>query len=128
MILLDTDIMIDVLREYPPAQTWLKSLRHQAILLPGFVIMEFIQGCQNLSEQQTLMKTLTVYQSAWPSEASCNQALSTFQTYHLSHSLGIIDALIAQTAIERGLPLHTFNQKHYTMIPGLQTIQPYKRL
>jgi hypothetical protein len=90
--------------------------------------MELIQGCQNLSEQQTLMKTLSAYQSAWPSETSCNQALATFQIYHLSHSLGIIDALIAQTTIERGLPLHTFNQKHYAMIPGLQTIQPYKRL
>ena len=127
MVLLDTDIMIDILRQYDPAQAWLQSLGQQTILLPGFVNMELIQGCQNLTEQRTLMNTLSAYQCVWLSEEACNQALSVFQHYYLSHSLGIIDALIAQTAIELDLPLHTFNQKHYAMIPGLQTIQPYPK-
>jgi hypothetical protein len=37
MILLDTDIMIDVLRKYPPAMAWLASLGSTALMLPGFV-------------------------------------------------------------------------------------------
>ena len=39
----------------------------------------------------------------------------------------LIDALIRQTSIAFGLPLHIFNVKHYAVIPGLITIQPYKR-
>lgn len=127
MILVDTDIMIDVLREYPPAEMWLESLGNTPIILPGFVVMELVQGCQNKTEQDTLLKTLDKYQYVWPQEETCNQALSIFKTFHLSHSLGIIDALIGQTAVALGLALHTFNQKHYSMIPGLQTIQPYKK-
>ena len=48
-------------------------------------------------------------------------------SYRLSHSLGIIDTLIAHSAIEMSAPLHTFNQKHYDMITALTTVQPYAR-
>lgn len=127
MILVDTDVMIDILRQYPPAEAWLKSLGKEPILLPGFVVMELIQGCQNKTEQDSLMKALTTYQHVWPSEKTCEQAVSVFESFRLSHNLGMLDALIGQIAIELGLPLHTFNQKHYNMIPGLRTIQPYKK-
>jgi len=50
MILLDTDIMIDLLRNYPPAVVWLRSLGDEEIALPGFVVMELIQGCRNKAE------------------------------------------------------------------------------
>lgn len=34
MILLDTDVMVDLLRQYPPAVTWLDSLGEEEIILP----------------------------------------------------------------------------------------------
>ena len=61
MILLDTDIMIDVLRHYPPAVTWLESLGNEEILLPGFVVMELLQGCRNKAEQEQIEKELQTY-------------------------------------------------------------------
>ena len=127
MILVDTDVMIDVLRQYLPAVAWLKSLGQEPILLPGFVVMELVQGCQNKTEQGKLMRVLSAYQFVWPSEESCNQALSVFEKFYLSHRLGLLDALIAQTAIALHVPLYTFNQKHYEMIPGVRTIQPYQK-
>ena len=51
MILLDTDVMIDLLRQYPPAVAWLDSLGSEEIILPGFVAMELIQGCRDKAEQ-----------------------------------------------------------------------------
>ena len=42
MVLLDTDVMIDILRQFPPAVSWLDSLNDEQIVLPGFVIMELI--------------------------------------------------------------------------------------
>jgi len=50
-----------------------------------------------------------------------------FARYHLSHALGILDALIGQMAVALGLPLYTFNQKHYAAILNLRTVQPYEK-
>ena len=127
MILLDTDVMIDLLRHYPPAVAWLKSLGEEEILLPGFVVMELLQGCRNKAEQEQIEKELQAYAIAWPTSEVCNEALQVFTSAHLSHGLGVLDALIGQTAVALQGPLYTFNQKHYAAVPGLQTVQPYNK-
>lgn len=127
MILLDTDIMIDVLRRYPPAVTWLESLGNEEIRLPGFVVMELLQGCRNKTEQEKLEKVLQSHVVTWPSSETCNEARSVFANTHLSHGLGLLDALIGQTAVELQVPLYTFNDKHYAAVPRLRTIQPYTK-
>jgi len=127
MTLLDSDIMIDFLRKYPPAISWLSSLGEEEIALPGYVAMELMQGCRNKLELQEIRKFIANVEVIWPTHETCDQALETFADYNLSHNLGLIDALISQTSIAFGLPLHTFNVKHYAVIPGLITIQPYKR-
>lgn len=127
MILLDTDVMIDLLRQYPPAVAWLDSLGEEEIVLPGFVLMELIQGCRNKAEQRKVERKLGAYGVVWPSPETCDEALSVFTRYHLSHRLGILDALIGQMAVALNLPLYTFNQKHYAAIPNLKTVQPYKK-
>jgi len=40
MILLDTDVMIDVLRGHGPAVNWIKGMQDQEIGLPGLVASE----------------------------------------------------------------------------------------
>jgi predicted nucleic acid-binding protein len=127
MILLDTDVMIDLLRKYPPAVVWLNSLGEEEIILPGFVVMELIQGCRNKAEQEKVERDLGVYGVAWPLPEACDEALSVFARYHLSHGLGVLDTLIGQMAVALNLPLYTFNQKHYAAIPDLKTVQPYKK-
>ena len=127
MILLDTDVMVDLLRQYPPAVAWLDSLGEEEIILPGFVVMELIQGCRNKAEQERVERELGAYGVAWPSPEKCDEALSVFTSYHLSHGLGILDALIGQIVVALDLPLYTFNQKHYAAIPNLKTVQPYEK-
>ena len=47
MILLDSDVMIDLLRQYPAAISWFDTLNDdETLLLPGYVVMELIQGCE----------------------------------------------------------------------------------
>ena len=41
--------------------------------------------------------------------------------------LGLLDALIAATAVGHGGVLNTFNERHYRMFPGLTTVRLYKR-
>ncbi|MBI5035022.1 MAG: PIN domain-containing protein [Chloroflexi bacterium] len=126
MLLLDTDVMIDLLREYPPAVKWI-STSSEEIVLPGYVVMELIQGCKSKVEQERLEKTLGAYAIAWASPQVCDEALAVFARYYLSHNVGIFDALIGQLAVSMHTTLHTFNQKHYTAIPNLKMVQPYQK-
>ena len=125
MILLDTDIMVDILRGYEPARIWLESV--QEIGVHGLVVMELIQGCQNAREQKQLEKALAEYQLYWPTEEDCNRALASFSGHHLSDNIGLLDALIAEIAIGTNSELATFNVKHYRVLRGLKSIQPYEK-
>ena len=44
MILVDTDVMVDIVRRHAPALAWLDSLGAERIGLPGLVAMELLQG------------------------------------------------------------------------------------
>jgi predicted nucleic acid-binding protein len=45
MILVDTDILVDVQRQYPPAIEWLKSLGlNTSLAISGFSLFELMTG------------------------------------------------------------------------------------
>jgi len=127
LLLLDTDIFIDIFRGYGPALRWLQSLGEEEIAIPGFVAMELLDGCENSTETRRLLENLSGVRIFWPSGESCDSALTTFSKVKLSHRISIFDALIGYCALGLNLPLYTFNQKHFKAIPGLKTIQPYSK-
>jgi predicted nucleic acid-binding protein len=127
MIVCDTDVMIDVLRGHSHAIAWLNTIPGETVALPGFVMMELIQGCRTKAEQAKVQKAFNRYPLLWPSDEACEKALKHFSSHYLSHGIGIIDALIAEVAVEAQSHLCTFNQKHYLPHPTLVTMQPYKR-
>lgn len=127
MILLDTDVMIDILRRHSSALAWLDSLNTEAIGIPGLVATELIQGCRSKSEQRPLEKFLRPYVLYWPDRADCARAFEDFVSLYLSRGLGLMDALIAEIAVGAGADLATFNTKHYSAVRALRTIQPYER-
>jgi predicted nucleic acid-binding protein len=125
MILLDTEVVVDVLRGHATAVAWLQGLGPTLLGLPGLVVMELLQGCQNKNEQQRVEQFCRPHTLHWPTDADCQRALQDFATFHLSHSLGLLDALIAHVAVGLGELLATFNVKHYGVVAALTTIQPY---
>jgi predicted nucleic acid-binding protein len=124
--LLDTDILIDIQRTHPPAVAWFASL-NELPAVPGFVVMELVQDAQNAQQIRRALKLVAPLPILWPTENDCNRALADFTAYHLSHKLGLLDALIAACAIGVSAELCTFNVKHYRVIPGLTITQPYMR-
>lgn len=126
MYLLDTDVLIDIQRGYTPAIDWFSSLA-DVPSVPGFVVMELVQDAQNVQQVRKALQLVAPLPMIWATEADCARALSDFTAYHLSNSLGLLDALIAACAVGRGLTLCTFNVKHYRVVPNLLTVQPYAR-
>lgn len=126
MDLVDTDVLIDVQRGHPPALAWFAGLTALPAVT-GFVVMELIQDARNSRELGRALKLVAPLQIVWPTEVDCARALSDFTAYHLSHGLGLLDALIAACAIGLSATLYTFNDKHYRVVPGLTTARPYTR-
>lgn len=126
MYILDTDILIDIQRGHKPALEWFSGLE-EVPTVPGYVVMELVQGAQNSQQIRQALKMIAPLPIVWPSETDCNRALSDFTVYHLSHSLGLLDALIAATALGASAILCTYNAKHYRAVPGLKIFQPYNR-
>ena len=126
MYLLDTDILIDIQRGHPPALSWFTNLT-ELPSVPGFVVMELVQDTQNSQQVRKALKQVAPLPIVWPTESDCNRALSHFTAYRLSHSLGLIDALITACAVGLSATLCTFNVKRYKVMPGLSMEQPYTR-
>ena len=126
MELLDTDVLIDVQRGHPPALAWFSALSDLPGV-PGFVVMELIQDARNTREVRKALKLVSPLSIVWPTENDCSRALSDFAAFHLSHGLGLLDALIAASAVGRSATLYTFNAKHYKSVPGLAVAEPYTR-
>lgn len=126
MYLLDTDVLIDIQRGHPPAVAWF-STQTQPLAVPGFVVMELVQAARNAQDLQNARKLVAPLPVVWPTEDDCARALSDLFSLRLSHSLGLIDAVIAATAVGQNATLCTFNLKHYRAVPGLTLTQPYDR-
>lgn len=126
MGLMDTDILVDLLRGHRPAIEWLNSLETLPAL-SGLALMEAIQGCRNGAEVRRIRKLVSPLELHWPTATDCNGALALFSRLSLSGGLGLIDSLIATTALGRGEILYSFNAKHFKAVPGLAVEQPYVR-
>jgi predicted nucleic acid-binding protein len=126
MRLLDADVLVDIQRRHPPAVAWYHSLT-ELPSVPGLVVMELVQHAQNRHQVRAALRLVSPLPIVWPTEPDCARALADFIAFQLSHSLGLIDALIGACAIGRAATLCTFNVRHYRVMAGLVTEQPYSR-
>lgn len=126
-VLLDSDVLIDILRRHPAAEAWLKRDSEVEVAVHGVVAMEIISGSTNKDDLRRNQAFLSRFTIAWPTPTEFEQAYLLLGEYHLATGINIPDCLIAATALNRGWQLFTFNLKHYRHIAGLQVNVPYTR-
>ena len=80
--------------------------------------MKLYQGASDARRIREVENLLAPLAIVWLSETDCQRALTDFRNLHLSHGLGLLDALIAATAIGQGATLVTFNARHFPRFPG----------
>ena len=127
LILVDSDVLIDVLRKDAMAETVLTALGSASPLGISIVSrMETIRGCWNFEVKQQAEKLLKRFQVVALDGAISRRADELVSQYYLGHNLEIPDALIAATAIEYDLPLLSKNQRDFQFMDksGLQLL-PY---
>ncbi len=121
--LLDTSVIIDVLRGYHPAQAWLQD---QAKLgITRLVWLEVLQGAANRQAEAQSVRLLKRFDIVPIEENDFIWAIEKMLKVHLSHDVGGTDALIAATSFRLQSPLYTRNLKHFQPLLGDLAHQPY---
>lgn len=123
-MLIDTDVIIWCLRGNGKAAKTINSREER--LISDITRMELIVGCKNKSELILLKRFLTdgKFRIIPLSAEIGTRATIYLEEWHLSHSIGLPDAMIAATAALLGQELLTANHKHFRFIPGLQ-LKPF---
>lgn len=124
LILIDTDILIDVARNVQPAIDALENLnKTYRVAISSVTEMELIVGCKNKSELRKLEKFLQ-YFSIIPIDRQITEtAVKFLKKYQLSHNLLIADALIAATAIVFDIDFISKNQRDFKYISTLKLLK-----
>jgi predicted nucleic acid-binding protein len=122
VIVLDTTVLIDVLRGHRPALAYLRAL-DEPPACSELTRVEVIRGLRRREREatETLMRTLR-----WVAvdEPIARRAGALGERWRKSHALSTVDLVIAATAEELGAELATSNTRHYPMFPGLR--RPYR--
>ena len=122
-MLLDTCIMIDVLRGKEAAVAFVTGLQDT----PGLAVVtvtELVAGCRGAGERRQIDQLLSHYVIHDINRDIAGLAGDYIRRYGPSHGTDPLDALIAATAKTHSLPLATLNLKHFPMFAGLT--RPYR--
>jgi predicted nucleic acid-binding protein len=60
-LLLDTDVLVDLLRRFPPAVRWAREHASSRLGIPVIVYLEILQGARNQHELDSLAHHLDAY-------------------------------------------------------------------
>jgi predicted nucleic acid-binding protein len=117
--LLDTDVLIDFLRDYNKAVDFVMANSHK-IILSSIVVAELYAGVKGAAEHAALDNFVSLF-SVIPVTSEIAKAGGLYKRdYGKSHGVGIADAIIAATCESENAALKTLNVKHYPMIKGLK--------
>lgn len=121
--LIDSDVMVDFTRGNAKTAKYLDSLGDGCVL-STITALELIAGARNQREVADLDELISSYDQIAPDEEIARRAYILMVTFSRSHGLHTLDAMIAATAIQRGLTLVSRNRKHFQMIGPLSLEAP----
>lgn len=121
LTLVDTTVIIDLLRGAPPAIEWVNSVERR-LVASEVTRVEVMRGLRN-NERGAAERAFAALRWEGVDESIARRAGDLGRRWRRSHSLGLADLLIASTAIELDAELATSNVRHYPMFKDL--VAPY---
>lgn len=118
-ILVDTDVLVDFLRGYNKAVTFVDKYASQIILSP-IVVAELYAGAKGNDEISVLDDFISLFR-VMPLTSEIAKLGGLYKRdFGKSHGIGLADAIIAATTTSEKANLKTLNVKHYPMFSGLK--------
>ena len=122
--LVDSSVVIDLLRGYPNAIAWYSTQIDLGI--SRIVWLEVVEGAPNQQKQRQAIQFLRTFAQTIEIEpADGVWALTQLMKFHLSHNVDAFDCLIASASARLNIPLYTRNLKHFAPLLGSMAQVPY---
>jgi predicted nucleic acid-binding protein len=121
--ILDTAVVVDILRSFPPALHWLET--QERLGVAPIVWLEILEGAADSTAQKRAVQLLRRFERVDLLPEDFDWAIERALRFKLSHNVDMIDCLIASTAGRLGLPLLTRNLKHFVPLIGPLAKAPY---
>ena len=121
-ILVDTDVLIDFLRGYGPAVSFV-NVHSDRIVLSAVVVAEIYAGAGGAKDdpEQTVLENLLSLFRIVPINNEIARLGGLYRRdYGPSHGISLPDALVAATAFLERAELKTLDVKHYPMFEGIE--------
>ncbi len=121
-ILVDTDVLIDFLRGYDEATTFVTA-NSEDIMVSSIVVAELYAGARggpDGADRVVLENLLGLFRVVPVSRDVARLGGLYKRDYGRSHGVGLADAIIAATATVENAALKTLNVRHYPMLTGIE--------
>jgi predicted nucleic acid-binding protein len=118
-MLIDTDVLIWYMRGNQKAFKAVEALDGFRISVVTYI--ELVQGLRNKVELNTVKNFLQAKSIPIQHVTDGISATAMFlvEQHHFGHSLELVDAFMAATALDHGLPLFTANARHHQPVKNL---------
>lgn len=123
MILVDTNILIEIYRDNQSIIEKVRSIGQGNIAVSVITSAELMYGARNKNELQTILKDLKKISVLNLDNEISIKFGQLIEKYALSHKLSLPDALIAATAICRNLQMYTLNTKDFKYIKDVKLFE-----
>ncbi|MDA1170676.1 MAG: type II toxin-antitoxin system VapC family toxin [Cyanobacteria bacterium] len=124
LLVVDTDVLIDYLRDQADAVLFLESCV-QPLALSVVSVAELYVGVREGEERQRLDAFVAAFDSLPLEREVAVQAGLWRRQYGPSYGTGLADALIAATVAAIGATLATLNRRHFPMLADV--LVPYSK-
>ena len=122
LLVIDTDVLIDYLRDQPLAVAFLEDC-DQPLAASVVSIAELYVGVREGVERQRLDAFVSAFDVLPLEKEAAMQAGLLRRQYGRSHGTGLADALIAASVQAAGAMLATINRRHFPMLADV--LVPY---
>ena len=121
-LLLDTNILIELLRRVPVAVAWLDG-QTDRLAISAVTVLELHAGARSQREERDIVAVCQRLACLPVGREIAERAGTLMRHFHKTHGIDVPDAIIAATSEQHGMRLATLNVKHFPMFPKLK--RPY---
>ena len=122
MVILDTNIIIELYKGNNQVRTICEELGEENLFISSVVASEFYSGVRDKKELLLTQKHIRKFPIVHVNETISEIAVGLMERYCLSHHPYIGDMLIAATALHRNCSIYTLNKKDFRHIAKLKLI------